>query len=96
MIFFNVPEARKQLLEKGLVYTLRSASRSTGVTMAVTGDYSKYTLLCRVRVGKLITVRHPDDLYPYLNHSGFEDVDTWLSKAGPSARTLYGVEKGGE
>ena len=93
MIFFNVPEARNQLMEKGLVYTLRSSFRSVGRTRAVTGSYSKNTYLCDVAVSRMITVRHPDDLHPYLHRSGFDDVDNWLSKATPSARTLYKVER---
>jgi len=93
MIFFNVPEARNQLIEKGLVYTLRSSTRSVGRTRAVTGSYAKNTPLCEVAISRMITVRHPEDLYPYLHHSGFNDIDTWLSKATPSARTLYKVEK---
>ena len=93
MIFFNIPEARNQLIEKGLVYTLRSSFRSTGKTRAVTGSYSKHDTLCDVSIERVKTIRHPDDLYPYLHHSGFKDVDTWLSKAAPSARTLYRVER---
>ena len=93
MIFLNVPEAREQLIKKGLVYTLRSSTRSVGRTRAVVGSYSRNTLLCDVTVSRVITVRHPEDLYPYLNNSGFKGVDTWLGKATPSARTLYKVEK---
>jgi len=93
MIFFNVPEAREQLANRGLVYTLRSSFRSIGNTRAVTGSYSKHDTLCEVSVQRIETIKHPDDLYPYLHHSGFDDVDTWLSKATPSARTLYKVER---
>jgi len=93
MIFFNVPEAKNQLMEKGLVYTLRSSTRGTGKTRAVEGNYSKHSTLCMVDISRMITVRHPDDLYPYLHHSGFEDVDTWWSKATISSRTLYKVER---
>ena len=93
MIFFNVPEARNQLMMIGLVHTLRSTTRSTGVTNAVSGNYSKHTFLCKVKVERLVTVKHPDDLQPYLHYSGFKDVDTWWSKATTSARTVYRVEK---
>jgi len=96
MIFFNIPEARNQLMEKGLVYTLRSASRAEGKTRAVEGSYSKHTTLCLVYIERLVTVKHPDDLYPYLGHSGFKDVDTWWGEATPSARTLYRVDRYGE
>ena len=80
-------------MEKGVVYTLRSATRAEGRTIAVEGSYAKYTTLCLVDVKKVITVRHPEDLYPDLSHSGFKDVNTWWSKAGPTARTLYRVDK---
>ena len=98
MIFFNVPEARKELTSKGLVYTLRSSFRGTGETDAVVGSMSSYKRLgsnkrlSRVIVNRIKKINHPDDLYPYLHHSGFSTVDTWLAKASPSARTLYKVE----
>jgi len=95
MIFFNVPEARDHLMKNGLVYTLRKASRSTGVTRAVVGNYTKHTTLCQVHIGKMKTVSHPDELLPFLSSSGFEDVKVWWSKAEPTARTVYRVEKYG-
>ena len=92
MIFFNVPEAREELMSKGLVYTLRSLFRSIGETDAVVGSMSSNRKLGRVVVSRIKRINHPDDLYPYLHHSGFSTVDTWLKKASPSARTLYKVE----
>lgn len=93
MIFFNVPEAREELLSKGLVYTLRSEVRKTGLTDAVVGDMYRNEHLCRVKVERVMEVNHPDDLYPYLQHSGFNNTDAWLSRAAQSARTLYRVVK---
>ena len=93
MIFFNVPKAKKQLVEKGLVYTLRSSFRAVGRTRAVEGSYSKHTTLCMVDVSRTKTVGYPSDLYPYLHYSGFKDVNIWWSKATPTARTLYKVER---
>lgn len=92
VIFFNVPEARDELVTKGLVYTLRSSFRSVGETDAVVGNMSNNTKLGRVTVSRVRRIIHSDDLLPYLHHSGFLDVDTWLSKASPTARTLYRVE----
>jgi len=93
MIFFNVPEARDQLMEKGIVYTLRSSTRAVGRTRAVTGGYYEHSLLCLVDVQKVGPISHPDDLYPYVDQSGFKNVDIWMSKATTSARTLYRVTK---
>lgn len=93
MIFFNVPEARRELLDKGLVYTLRSSFRAVGETKAVTGSYHKHEPLCDVEVSRVTTVSHPSDLYPYLHHSGFTNVDDWLQAAKLSARTLYRVDR---
>lgn len=93
MIFFNILEARKQLLDSGKVYTLRRSHTSTGVTFAVTGSIPDNHILCKVIVTRIMEVSHPDDLQPFLDRSGFNDIDTWLSKASPRARTLYEVVK---
>lgn len=91
MIFFNVAEARGQLLDSGVVYTLRREGTRTGVTYAVMGTYADDKLLCRVEVTRITRIEDMRDLHPYLGKSGFNDVSVWLSKASPSARTLYKV-----
>lgn len=91
MIFFNVLEARKQLMDKGVVFTLRREHTQTGLTYAVTGSTTHNTLLCHVEVSRILKVESVHDLCSYLDKSGFDDVDTWLSKASPRARTLYKV-----
>lgn len=93
MIFFNVPQAKKQLVEFGLVYTLRSSFRGTGKTTAVSGPYPGGEFLGFVNVVWVREIIHPDDLYPYVHHSGFSSVDDWLVAATPSSQTLYRVEK---
>lgn len=93
MIFFNVSEAREQLMTKGLVYTLRATSRTVGRTKAVTGGHYNNTPLCTVEVEKVMVVVSPEELHPYVEQSGFKSVEEWISKAGSSARHLYKVVK---
>lgn len=93
MIFFNVPEARKQLLDNGTVYTLRREQTRVGATYAVTGTTVNNSLLCKVEVTRILKVESPSDLQSYLSKSGFSDVNTWLSKASSSSKTLYKVVK---
>ena len=101
MIFFNVPQAKKQLIEFGLVYTLRSGHRGTGRTFAVSGtppQGEEYLGLVYVtRVTEDVTAYNSGGydsvLFRYLEHSGFDSIQEWLAAASPSARTLYRVEK---
>ncbi len=93
MIFFNVLEARSQLVGKGVVYTLRRSYTRTGRTYAVEGPMSTNRLLCEVVVEHVCEIKQLSDLEPYLSESGFSDIGVWLSKAAPSARTLYKVVK---
>lgn len=95
MIFFNVAAARKQLLSNGVVYTLRREGTLTGITYAVAGTAVDNSLLCKVEVTRIAKVEDVRDLCPYLGESGFSDIDTWLSRASPRARTLYRVVKQG-
>lgn len=93
MIFFNVKQARDQLVNAMKVYTLRSSSRATGKTLAVVGSYSHYTPLYEVKVERVRNIIVPEDLLPFLDYSGFESAYEWFEAASPTARTLYLVTK---
>lgn len=93
MIFFNITEARDELLNKGLVYTLRSEFRGIGRTEAVMGSYGDHEKLCRVKVSRIMTIRGAFDLIPYVNKSGFNMTEDWIRAASNTARTLYKVER---
>lgn len=94
MIFFNIAEARKELLDKGLVYTLRSEFRGIGRTEAVMGSYGDHEKLCKVRVSRVMwAIRGAFDLVPFVNESGFSTTEDWIRAASNTARTLYKVER---
>lgn len=80
VVFFNVPEARKQLLEHGVVYSLRM-KRFEGETTAVRGSMFKHESLARVKVE--LCERNPCDkcLRWHVGESGFASVEAWLKTA---------------
>lgn len=93
MIFFNVKEARNQLINSMKVYTLRSSFRAIGKTLAVTGTLSNQRAIYEVNVQRIMNITCAEELEPYLDYSGFDNVHEWLGAAAPSARTLYLVTK---
>jgi len=93
MIFFNVKQARDQLINSMKVYTLRSEFRATGKTLAVVGSYAKHKPIYEVNVKRVKNIIIPEDLFPYLDYSGFDNVYEWFEAAAPLARTLYLVTK---
>ena len=93
MIFFNVKQARNQLLGAMKVYTLRSSTRGTGKTLAVKGSYYKFTPIYEVKVERIKAITNPEDLTPFLDYSGFDNVYEWFEAAALTARTLYLVTK---
>ena len=93
MIYFNVDRAKNQLINSMKVYTLRSARRATGVTMAVVGGRYNHREIYPVNVERITTISKPEDLLPYLDYSGFDSVLEWLLAASLEARTLYKVTK---
>lgn len=88
VIYFNVTQARNQLMDKGFVYTLRTEHRATGQTVAMWRSMP----LCFVRVLK-VEAKVPEDLGDFLPHSGFKSVEEWLKMASMNARTLYWVTR---
>lgn len=93
MIFFNVPQARNQLINAMKVYTLRSSFRATGKTLAVTGSYTKFKPIYDVTVKKVKDIETPEELEPYLDYSGFDSVGEWFEAAKLGSKTLYVVTK---
>lgn len=93
MIFFNVKQAREQLINSMKVYTLRSSFRTTGKTLAVTGSYKDYKPIYEVNVQRMKDISSPEDLTPFLDYSGFDNVYEWYEAAAKAARTLYRVTK---
>lgn len=93
VIFFNVPEARTQLLDKGLVYTLRPRKRKQeGETTAVQGSYFSRKTVCKVNVGFVEKISFAGDLTFYVKQSGFKTIIDW-QKATKDAKFLYKVTK---
>lgn len=90
MIFFNVKEARTQLLRDGVVYTLRPKLRRSGRDLAVYGSYFKNERLGSVMVSFKRKIESPDELTEYLPWSGFAKMEDWLAKAKGSV-FLYEV-----
>ena len=88
MMFFNVPEARGQLLREGIVYTLRPKLRREGKDLAVYGSYFKNEKLGYVAVKYVGEI---NDLAPYLPASGFVSLKDWLA-AAKGSRFLYEVK----
>jgi len=94
VLWMNNPFARRQLLVKGRVYTLRSKpyrlkgklTEGTDVLMWETfGGRGK------VRFTFLKKAKSTDELREYRAQSGFSTLDKWLEAAGKS-RCLFLVE----
>ena len=87
-IYFNVEQARNQLLNEGKVYTIRYA-RKTGETIARHGSYYKFKILGKVRITEVMWLELDSeyklqgtkvDLQKYVDQSGFKTVDDWLAE----------------
>ena len=92
-IFFNVPQAQRQLEEKRCVVTLRRRRKSEGKTHARVGNLFHFRDLGEVTVELLkegIT-NCEADLEPYLEESGFKSTKEWCARATAGADTLYRV-----
>jgi len=82
-IYFNIREARNQLLKNGVVYTCKHKKRikiNTGVTIARKGNFKKYLELAKVNVQYIGHIKKPQELKPYFKESGFETVKEWISQ----------------
>lgn len=80
VIIFNVPEARNQLLENGIVYTYRWTPRKK------TGDDWANSKRCTKKIADVYiedygeTRCDEETLLPFAAESGFNDVNAWIKK----------------
>ena len=76
-VLFNSEKARKYLLEKGFVYTVRK-------TIKKNGYYSAYQTSGEKRFLEVVYLEYvgliykPEDLERFVEHSGFDSVEEWL------------------
>lgn len=78
-IIFNSEKARKHLLEKGFVYTVRKARKKNGYYSAYQTVGGK-KFLGSVYLEFVSIVYKPEDLTKFVENSGFSDVEEWLSE----------------
>jgi hypothetical protein len=85
VMIFMVPEARQQLLEKGIVYTFRTKKHKEGKDWATDKRCGKK--IADINVKLELNVECPYELEPYADRSGFKNVEDWwqriLDKYGP-------------
>jgi len=80
VIIFNVPEARNQLLEKGVVYTYRWTPRKR------TGADWANSKRCAKKIADVYIEDYGErscnafSLGPFAAESGFNDVNAWIKK----------------
>ena len=67
VIRFYSEKALRQLLERGIVYTLRGRPRRTGLARVVSKN-------------GIIDLSRPEALRPYLAYSGFSSIGEWVSE----------------
>ncbi len=81
VIYFNVEEPRRHLLDNGSVYTCRRAKRRRGGFMdARHGSFHSFDRLGRVYVDFVMVVRKKGELESFVYNSGFETVDDWVAR----------------
>ena len=76
VIRFYSEKALRQLLDTGLVYTLRARPRRIG--LARVASRSGIIGLAYVRLIGVIDLSRPDSLKPYLAYSGFSSIGEWV------------------
>ena len=91
MIFFNVPEARQQLLDKGFVYTLRPRHRSEGQDIAATGSYYNWKKIADVQIEFIKEIGDIRELEEYVSGSGFDNIYEWKQAAKGDRLFLFRV-----
>lgn len=89
-MFFNVPEARQQLISKGFVYTLRPKMRKTGKDTAFYGSFYKKEKIGDIFVDLIKEVKDPEEVKQYVSDSGFKTLEDWL-EAAKGSRFLFKV-----
>ena len=78
VIRFYSEKALRQLLNTGLVYTLRARPRRTG--LARVASRNGIIGIGQVRLIGIIDLSRPEALRPYLAYSGFSSIGEWVSE----------------
>ena len=81
IIWFNVPQSLKHLLERGLVYSIRNKPKPEGLYTLASKYFSPKITGYRVMVRFVKKIDDPQDLQPYLTDSGFQDPIEWWYRA---------------
>ena len=89
VMWFNVKEAREQLLKDGVVYTLRPKKRREGHEVLMYNGFGKKGDIEVLFIGKIDTDTDLEGIF--LEMSGFTSVEAWRKAAGESS-FLYRVE----
>ena len=76
MIRFYSEKALRQLLNTGIVYTLRARPRRTG--LARVASRSGIVGIAYIRLVSVVDLSRPDSLKPYLAYSGFNSIGEWV------------------
>lgn len=91
-MWFNVPEARTHLLERGFVYTLRPKLRYNHKKVGTdTLMYDGFGDRGTVEYSLAKFIVKDTELEQYVPWSGFDSLEEWLAKAKES-RFLYLVQ----
>ena len=95
VMFFNVEEARSHLLTHGHVFTLRNKRKREGIHQLRVGGIYKFKVLGKAYVSFVREITDPSQLNQYVEDSGFESIEAWLSRAkGDFPPYLHFVEMG--
>jgi hypothetical protein len=90
-MIFTDENARRQLLEKGVVYTFRTHKHKEGRDWAT--DKRRGKKICDVKVEFVEEIRLPEQLIKYVGESGFEHIWDWLSaihRLNPKMKKIEG------
>lgn len=100
VMIFSSDKARNQLLNKGIVYTIRHFRKSIGLDWMTNRRGGKK--ICNIRITLIDTGRYKELLaiaHFYVYESGFESVEEWINiyksyrKSKCPTFWLYKVEK---
>jgi len=92
VIWFNNDKARKCLLKRGYVYTLRHLRQGGAIEKREVLMWEKFGSRGTVYVRLWETIDKIENLRKYVSESGFDSVEEWLKAAGNDARELYRVD----
>ena len=101
-IYFNNPKAREQLVNMGIVFTVRRVHDNVDmqgvnyVTTARWGSYYKFQVIGDVEVSHVVRFTQATQwtgLKPYLSLSGFDTLDEWKAVIQKTYRQELGEGK---